>query len=156
MLSVSFGLYGLVKKNISVGPVVSVTAEVLLLSPIALAVLWVMHSAAGGGAFSPGAAPGDSVLLMVSGVLTGTPLILFAYATRRVRMATVGLVQYLNPTLQFFCAVVIFGEPFGRWHAGAFVLIWVALAIYSTAALRAERAARRARASSAVVATGLR
>ena len=153
VLSISFGLYGLVKKNISAGPVVSVTAEVLLLSPIALAVLWVMHAGAGG-AF--GAGVGDSVLLMVSGVLTGTPLILFAYATRRVRMATVGLVQYLNPTLQFFCAVAVFGEPFGRWHAGAFAMIWLALAIYSTVALRAERAARRARASSAALATGAR
>ncbi|MDR9485698.1 MULTISPECIES: EamA family transporter RarD [Sediminimonas] len=155
ILSISFGMYGLVKKYISVGPVVSVTGEVLLLSPIALLVLWIVHTGGdGGGAF--GASVSDSALLAFSGPLTGTPLILFSYATRRVRMATVGLVQYLNPTLQFFCAVIVFGEPFGTWHAAAFALIWTALAIYSFTALRAERAARRARASSSAVATGVR
>ncbi|WP_296765074.1 EamA family transporter RarD [Sediminimonas sp.] len=155
VLSISFGMYGLVKKYISVGPVVSVTAEVLLLSPIALLVLWIFHTGGdGSGAF--GASVSDSALLAFSGPLTGTPLILFSYATRRVRMATVGLVQYLNPTLQFFCAVMVFGEPFGPWHATAFALIWTALAIYSVTAVRAERAARRARAKSSELATGVR
>ena len=155
ILSISFGMYGLVKKYISVGPVVSVTGEVLLLSPIALLVLWIVHTGGdGGGAF--GASVSDSALLAFSGPLTGTPLILFSYATRRVRMATVGLVQYLNPTLQFFCAVIVFGEPFGGWHTAAFALIWTALAIYSFTALRAERAARRARVSSSAVETGVR
>jgi len=154
VLSISFGMYGLVKKYISVGPVVSVTGEVLLLSPIALLVLWIVHSGTDGGAF--GASASDSALLAFSGPLTGMPLILFSYATRRVRMATVGLVQYLNPTLQFFCAVVIFGEPFGGWHIVAFALIWAALAIYSFTALRAERSARRARASASTVVTGVR
>jgi chloramphenicol-sensitive protein RarD len=148
-------MYGLVNKYISVGPVVSVTAEVLLLSPIALLVLWIFHTGGdGSGAF--GASVSDSALLAFSGPLTGTPLILFSYATRRVRMATVGLVQYLNPTLQFFCAVMVFGEPFGPWHATAFALIWTALAIYSVTAVRAERAARRARAKSSELATGVR
>jgi chloramphenicol-sensitive protein RarD len=81
---------------------------------------------------------------MLSGVLTGAPLILFSYAARRVRLGTIGLVQYLNPTLQFLVAVVLFGERFSGWHAGAFALIWVALAIYTWATLRQDRAARRA------------
>lgn len=141
ILSLSFGLYGLIKKRLEVGPVVSVTAEVLMLCPIALIVLVPSHLA-GQGAF--GASVQDSALLAFSGVLTATPLILFSYATKRVRMATVGLVQYLNPTLQFLCAVVIFAEPFGPWHAVAFTLIWIALAIYTAASLRQDRAARRA------------
>jgi chloramphenicol-sensitive protein RarD len=81
----------------------------------------------------------------LSGPLTAVPLILFSYASRRVRMATVGLVQYLNPTLQFVCAVLVFGEPFTRWHGVAFSLIWAALAIYSWQTLSEDRAARKAR-----------
>ena len=141
VLSMSFGLYGLVKKRLSVGPVVSVTAEVLLLAPIAIAVLALAHGQ-GAGAF--GTAWGDSLLLAFSGVLTATPLILFAYATRRIRLGTVGLVQYLNPSLQFLCAVIVFGEPFGPWHGVAFGLIWSALVLYSVATLRQDSAARRA------------
>ncbi|RXV62222.1 EamA family transporter RarD [Roseovarius sp. A46] len=141
VLASSFGLYGLVKKGLSVGPVVSVTAEVLLLSPIALTVLWYFHSS-GNGAFT--ANWRDSLLLAFSGILTGTPLIMFSYATKRVTLATVGLVQYLNPTLQFLVATLIFLEPFSFWHAVAFAMIWTALAIYTTASLRQDRAARRA------------
>lgn len=141
ILASSFGLYGLVKKGLSVGPVVSVTAEVLLLSPIALTVLWYFH-ADGHGAF--GVNWRDSLLLAFSGILTGTPLIMFSYATKRVTLATVGLVQYLNPTLQFLVATLIFQEAFSFWHAVAFAMIWTALAIYTTASLRQDRAARRA------------
>ncbi len=141
VLATTFGMYGLVKKGLSVGPVVSVTAEVLLLSPIALVVLWYFHTG-DGGAF--GRNWQDSLLLMVSGVLTGTPLILFSYATRRVTLATVGLVQYLNPSLQFLVATLIFQEVFSFWHAIAFAMIWTALAIYTTSSLRQDRAARRA------------
>lgn len=141
ILASSFGLYGLVKKGLSVGPVVSVTAEVLLLSPIALTVLWYFH-ADGHGAV--GVNWRDSLLLAFSGILTGTPLIMFSYATKRVTLATVGLVQYLNPTLQFLVATLIFQEAFSFWHAVAFAMIWTALAIYTTASLRQDRAARRA------------
>ena len=145
VLATSFGLYGVVKKMLAVGPVVSVTAEVLLLSPIALAVLAGAHGA-GAGHFAGGLS--DSVLLMVSGPLTATPLILFSIAARRLRLATVGLLQYLNPTLQFLVATLIFRELFTLWHAMAFALIWTALAIYSAAAWRQERAARRVAQSS--------
>jgi chloramphenicol-sensitive protein RarD len=136
-LSTTFGLYGLIKKGLSIGPVVSVTAEVIVLVPIASVILWFAHGD-GQGAF--GADMQDSLLLVLSGALTATPLILFSFATKRVALSTVGLVQYLNPTLQFFCAVVIFGEPFGVWHGIAFPLIWIALALYSIAALRQEKA----------------
>jgi len=65
------------------------------------------------------------------------------YAAKRARLSTLGLVQYINPTLQFACAVFVFAEPFTRWHAIAFPIIWIALALYSIAALRQDRAARR-------------
>lgn len=142
ILAATFGTYGLIKKGINAGPMVSVCAEVLLLSPVALIVLAGFHYGWWGGAPGAGAFGHDwktSVLLMVSGPLTGMPLLMFAYATKRVRMATVGLVQYLNPTLQFAVATLAFGEPVTIWHAIALGLIWTALAIYSSASLRPRR-----------------
>ena len=141
VLAMSFGLYGVVKKGLSVGPVVSVTAEVLILSPIAIVVLALAHGQ-GGGTFATNWQ--DSLLLAFSGILTGLPLILFSYATKRVMLSTIGLVQYLNPTLQFLVATLIFREAFSVWHAIAFGMIWTALALYTTSALRQDRAARRA------------
>ncbi|MBW0157412.1 EamA family transporter RarD [Sedimentimonas flavescens] len=139
MLAGTFGAYGLIKKRLDVGPVVSVTAEVFLLAPLALALLLGLHygwagAAPGSGAF--GSDWGTSLLLAFSGVLTGGPLILFSYAARRVRMATLGLVQYLNPTLQLSVAVIAFHEPITQWHAVALPMIWLALAIYSLTLLR--------------------
>ena len=145
IISISFGLYGYVKKKISTGPVVSVTAEVLLLVPFALAVLYATHRHVGsdghtGGVF--GHSLYDSILLMLSGPLTATPLIFFSYAAKRIPMATLGLLNYLNPTLQFFCAVAIFGEPIGILQFASFGLIWLALALYSGDGFRRERVGR--------------
>jgi len=84
------------------------------------------------------------------------PLILFSYATRRVSMTSIGLIQYLNPTLQFFCAVLVFAEPFTVWHKFAFPLIWIALVVYSIEALWREtslRSANRKAAASVTTAT---
>ena len=141
ILATSFGLYGLIKKRIEAGPVVSVTAEVMLLVPIALIVLGQVHMK-GEGAF--GANLMDSLLLAFSGLLTATPLIMFSYAAKRVHLATVGLVQYINPTFQFLVATLVFREVFSFWHAIAFAMIWVALAIYTIAALRQDKTLRNA------------
>ena len=148
-IALSFGFYGLIKKRVSAGPVVSVTTEVLFLAPLALFWLWGVHTQGWTGiAGRTGAAFGsnwhDSLILMFSGPLTALPLILFSYASRRVTMATIGLTQYLNPTLQFLVATLAFREPFGFWHAVAFPLIWLALALYSAETLRQDRASRRA------------
>ena len=143
LVSISFGLYGYVKKKISVGPVVSVTAEVLLLAPFALTVLYIIHGSGVGGGGIFGQILDDSVLLMLSGPLTATPLILFSYAAKRIPMATLGLLNYVNPTLQFFCAIVIFAEPIGVVQIASFGLIWLALALYSADSFRNERASVR-------------
>ena len=148
LLAGTFGLYGAVKKHLPVGPMVSVTIEILFFLPVGFTMLGLQH-ASGQGAF--GRELWDSALLILSGPLTATPLILFSTAARRVPMATVGILQYLNPTLQFFCAVVILGELFTVWHQMAFALIWVAVAVFSVAILRQERASRRA----AIAATGV-
>lgn len=149
MLAGSFGLYGLIKRAVQAGPVVSVTAEVLLLAPLALVWLRGVHGSGWGGLTGRTLATfghdlSDSLLLIVSGPLTATPLILFSYASKRVSYAAVGLVQYINPTLQFLVATMIFREPFTLWHGLAFGLIWSALMLYSGDSLRQERALRRA------------
>ncbi|MDU9003612.1 EamA family transporter RarD [Sedimentitalea todarodis] len=140
-LATTFALYGVIKKLLPVGPIVSVTCEVLIAVPIALAVVFWLYM---NGAVSPSYSVGDAVLLVASGPTTAFPLILFTIAARRVPMATVGLLQYLNPTLQFLCAVVLFGEVFTPYHQIAFPMIWIALAVYSVATLRHDRATRRA------------
>ena len=132
-LSLSFGAYSALKKRLEMGPVVSVTGEVILLLPIALGLMVYF------GATGTSGVQGDIWtigLLMVSGPLTAIPLILFSYATRRVDLATIGILQYLNPTLQFLCALLILQEPFGYWYAIAFPMIWIALILYSAATWR--------------------
>ena len=148
VLASTFGLYGVVKKMIGIGSMLSVTAEVVLLAPLALIWLLGVHYLGWQGlAAHPGGFFGqdtrDTLLLMLSGPLTAGPLILFSFAAQRVALATVGLVQLLSPTLQFAVAVLLFREPFTPYHAIAFALIWVALALYSGQALARERAARR-------------
>lgn len=135
-LATTFGGYGMIKKRLTIGPVISVTGEVALLAPIALLVLIL------GTQELPNTR--DLALLILSGPLTATPLILFSYASRRIAYGTLGLVQYVNPTLQFVCAVVVFGEPFGPINATAFALIWTALALYSGAGFwKSARSASR-------------
>jgi chloramphenicol-sensitive protein RarD len=147
-LALSFGGYGLVKNRLGLGPVLGVFLETALLAPLAIVWLAGLHI----GLWSdPGGRPGavfgqdaaTSVMLLLSGpLMTGTPLILFSFAARRIRLATLGLVQYLNPSLQFLVAVLVFGEAFTPWHALAFPLIWIGLALYSRASLRQDRATR--------------
>lgn len=147
-LAGTFAAYGMIKKQLDVGPVVSVTAEVLLLAP--LAILWIATQGTGVGGTN---AWHTHLLLALSGPLTATPLILFSYAAKRARLSTIGLVQYVNPTLQFSCAVFVFSEPFTKWHAIAFPIIWSALVVYSIATLRQDRAARKVAVSSPVIVT---
>lgn len=136
-VSVSFGIYGVIKKSLSIPAIVTVTLEVLLLSPIALMILYIHHASDSGGQF--GQSLSVSFLLILSGLMTATPLILFSYATRRVELATVGILQYINPSLQFLCATVLFLEPLSIWHAFAFPLIWIALALYSWASVQTAK-----------------
>jgi len=155
-LAGSFAIYGVVKKQLNVGPVVSVTTEVLLLLPLALIWLWGVHSQGWTGvdgrnlgAF--GRSWYDSGLLMLLGLMTGGPLVLFAYAAKRLGFATQGLVFYLSPSLHFLLAALVFGEVVSRWHMIAFPMIWAALVIYSINAVTQERALRKAAAKSSTV-----
>jgi len=141
ILAITFGFYGVIKKQLTAGPVISVAAEVFILLPLALVWLWGVHFAAWTGPTGRNFAGFGqdawlSFLLVLAGPITGLPLMLFSYASRRVNYSTIGLVQYLNPTLQGLVAVFVLGEVFTGWHIIAFALIWVALAIYSVEAFR--------------------
>ena len=128
ILSFSFSIYAVLKKKLTISPIVSVTGEVLVLIPVGLLLLFYFHMD-GEGSF--GSDWKITSLLALSGPLTAVPLILFSYGTWKVNLSTAGILQYLNPSLQFFCAAYIFMEPLSKWHMVAFPLIWVALIIYS-------------------------
>ena len=133
ILAVSFSFYAVLKKRIKISPMVSVTAEVLILIPLALLIILYFHQGQGG---SFGVDFLTSFLLALSGPLTAAPLILFSYGALRVELSTVGILQYINPSLQFFCAAVIFSEPLTIWHFLSFPMIWTALALYSWAGVK--------------------
>jgi chloramphenicol-sensitive protein RarD len=143
-LAVSFSLYGLLRKVISVDALPGLTTETLLLMPLAVAYLaWCQWS--GSGALTT-QGPGVAALLVGSGLVTAIPLFLFAYGARALPYSTVGVLQYIAPTLQLMCGVVFFREGFGPALAAGFVLIWLALLIYAADGLwRAHSAARAAR-----------
>ena len=138
-LSSTFAIYGAVKKTMGADSLVSVTAEAALMVPLAVCgVLFLSETRL---TFDL-----TLVLLMLSGLLTAGPLMLYSYAAKHMRLASLGVVSYVNPTLQFLVAWMIFGELLTIWHAIAFPLIWLALVLYSGASLASERK-RSARAS---------
>jgi chloramphenicol-sensitive protein RarD len=146
-LAVTFAMYGALKRRLRVDPVASVAAEVALLTPVALIWIALVHGGWTGMPGRSGAMFGTdwsvTVLLMLAGPITAVPMLLFSYAAQRVVLPTLGLIQYMNPTLQFLCAVVVFAEPVSVWHALAFPVIWLALALYSYDAARHARHLRR-------------
>jgi chloramphenicol-sensitive protein RarD len=158
-IALTFAFYGVAKKGLAADPTASVTAEVVLLAPFALGWLAALHlgvvtfSSAGGDAGWFGRDLGTSAALMASGLVTAVPLILFSVAARNNRLATVGLVQYINPSLQFIGAVMFYGEVVTQYHLVAFGLIWLGLMLYSADALRRERRARNSCASVATSGT---
>ena len=150
-LAGSFGLYGLAKSYAgrTTGAVASLGVETLLLTPLALILmLWLDHQ--GQGHFLRDGA-GRSLLLMTTGIVTTVPLTMFAAAARRLPLSLVGMLQYLAPSLQFIIAVYVEHEamPPSRWVG--FALIWVALAIISTDAVRQTRRKRRQRRDQAAI-----
>jgi chloramphenicol-sensitive protein RarD len=138
-LAATFGTYGLIRKVVKVESVPGLATETLLLAPFALALL-LWSEAHGSGAFGHSSATVHA-LLVGSGLVTALPLALFAYGARLIPLSTVGLVQYIGPTLQFLIGVLVFHEAFPWTRAIGFAFIWTALAIY--AADGAWRARRR-------------
>jgi chloramphenicol-sensitive protein RarD len=128
-LAGTFGAYGLLRKKSPLGPLTGLGLETLLLAPLALTFLvWQQHTGAGAlGRVSPV----EHVMLVSAGVVTAVPLLLFAYGARRIRLSTLGLLQYIAPTVQFALGRWFFHEPFTRERAFAFAFIWAGLALYT-------------------------
>jgi len=129
-LAASFGLYGLIRKVAPVGPLVGLSIETMLLTFPAAAYL-IYLGIKGQAAFLSGSIRIDLLLLGTS-VLTAGPLIFFVAGAKRIRLSTVGLLQYIAPTGIFLLAVFYFDEPFSKAQVWTFIMIWTALAIYST------------------------
>ncbi|GJD36714.1 EamA family transporter RarD [Methylobacterium aerolatum] len=134
-LAVSFALYSLIRKVVAVDSLVGFLAETLVLLP--LAVGWLVVSPQ---PFLP-AAPRDLLLLMLTGVTTAFPLIWFAAAAARLRLTTLGLLQYVAPTGLLLLSVLAYGEQLEPHRVAMFVLIWAGLALYTIDALRSRRPA---------------
>jgi len=141
-LAVSFSLYGFVRKIISVEALPGLTTETLLLMPLAAGYLAWCQWAGSGALTTQGA--GVAALLIGSGLITAIPLFLFAYGARLLPYSTVGVLQYIAPSLQLLCGVVLYRESFGPARAAGFALIWAALLIYAVDGLWRARSAARA------------
>lgn len=138
-LAATFGLYGLARKQVPVDAVSGLWLETLAMLPVAL--LYALWQAGEGHAVFSGHDVGTTLLLVVAGILTALPLMAFAAATQRLNLATVGMLMYINPTLQFATAVWLFNEPLQPARLLTFGLIWLGLGIYSWAAWEKYRQA---------------
>ena len=136
-LCVTFALYGLLRKVVSADAVTGLAIETAFLFPAA--VLWLGWVALSGGA-PFGGSPGEGGLLLLAGLVSMTPLLLFTAAARRLPYSTLGMLQFLAPTLQFLLAVLLYGERFSLAHAVAFGAIWTALALYVAGLRRQAKA----------------
>ncbi len=141
LLAASFGVYGLIKKRVQVSSTVSVAAESLVMSPLAVGYLVFLHSS-GEGTFGHHGA-GHAGLLIASGLITALPLLCFAQGAKSLPLATIGMLQYMTPCMQMLWAVFITQEHFSVHRWIGFGIIFVAVAIYLADLLRWRAAARR-------------
>ena len=141
MLATSFAVYSLLRKTAKVDALAGLTVETALLLPFALGYVVHLHRAGEGG-FGQGDVRAD-LLLMAAGPVTMLPLLWFTNAARRLRLTTVGILQYLSPSAQFAVAVYLFGEPMSADKLVAFAFIWTALALYTADAILTIRRQRR-------------
>ena len=137
-LTFSWGFYAFFKRRLPIGPNQGFMLEILVLSPFALGFLLYLANQ-GTGLFLTNSA--NTWLLLGSGVATAVPLLLYANAAKRLRLSTIGILQYITPTMIFLLAIFLFGEDFSGARVIAFPMIWLALLIYTTSMLRQMRAA---------------
>ena len=147
-LAASFGLYGLMKKLVRVEAAPGLFVETAVMLVPAAVFLVVLHARGGGTLGEAGV--GHALLLVSSGIATAVPLLLFAASTRRVPLSTVGLLQYVTPLMQLALGVFVFHEPMPPARLVGFVIVWVALAVFSVDSLRQARAGARRRAADTV------
>ena len=141
-LAATFGLYGLMKKLVKVEAAPGLFVETALVAVPAAAFLGVLH-AGGSGTFGHFGV-GHSLLLISSGIATAIPLLLFATAARRIPLSTVGLLQYVTPSMQLVIGVFVYDEPMPPARLVGFAIVWLALAVFTVDSLRhARRSSRR-------------
>jgi chloramphenicol-sensitive protein RarD len=140
LLAFSFALYGVVRKKTDVGPLVGLFWETLLMTPLAL--LWLLALDRRGILVFDPVRLDEALLLAGTGLVTLVPLVLFATGVRRLNLSTIGLMQYLAPSMTFILAVFLFNEPFTPDHAITFACVWTALALFTVAGWRQYRGAR--------------
>lgn len=128
-LAVSFGLYGMLRKQLEVGPMVGLFWETVLMLPFATAwLIWVGQQGTLTAEFGEAS---QTAILIGTGLMTVLPLVLFAAGVRRLYLSTIGLMQYIAPSLSFSMAIFLFKEPFGLDHGVTFGCIWTGLVLYS-------------------------
>lgn len=137
VLAFSFGTYGLLKKQAGVGAVASLAVETAVLAPVALGYVVVLALVGQATFASHGA--GHALLLASAGVVTAVPLLAFGAAATRIPLSTLGVLQYLAPSLQLVCGLVVTHEAFGVPQAVGFGLVWVALVLFTSDLVRAHR-----------------
>lgn len=140
VLAVSFGTYGLIKKQVGMEGLQSFGVETAVVAGPALAYLLVLGQSGDGTFTTEGA--GHAVLLAAGGVVTATPLILFGAAAVRIPLTTLGLLQYVNPAMQFAIGVLVNHEPMPAARLAGFVLVWVSLMVFASDAVSAVRRRR--------------
>ncbi|MGO4908935.1 EamA family transporter RarD [Pseudorhodobacter sp. W20_MBD10_FR17] len=136
-LTLSWGFYAYFKKQLPIGPNQGFTLEILLLTPFAIAYIIYAQTAGNSHFFSGNAT--DTALLFGCGLVTAIPLMLYANGAKLLRLSTIGIMQYVAPTMIFLIAVFAFGEPFGLPRMIAFPMIWAALVLYSIAMFRGRK-----------------
>jgi chloramphenicol-sensitive protein RarD len=139
-LCLSFGLYGLLRKQSGTAAIPGLFVETILLLP--LAIVFLIYLQQSRALNFGGAGWWLSILLVSTGVVTAVPLFWFGYAARHLRLITIGFLQYLSPIGSFFLGVFLYHEPFTRGHLVTFILIWIALAVFSAEAVLRWRLAR--------------
>jgi len=136
-LSVTFGCYGLLRKTVAANGIVGLTVESIVLFPAAGG--WVVYGILMGRGPLGNFDRTTDLLLLLSGLVTTVPLLFFIEAARRLRLSTIGFLQYLSPSIAFLLAVAVFHEPFSTTQLVSFVIIWTALVIVSIDSVVAYR-----------------
>ena len=134
VMGVTFAIYGLLKKNMNLDPLKTVALEIAILSPLAIFFLLFMII------YFPQHIQNltyyNYIVLLFSGLITAVPLWLFSMATLKLKYSTIGMINYLNPSIQFLIVITIFLEPFTSLHLFSFLIIWLSLVLYSFNSIR--------------------
>ncbi|KXG86409.1 EamA family transporter RarD [Agrobacterium bohemicum] len=139
-LTVSWGFYAFFRKTLPIGPTQGFLLEVLLLTPPALA--FIIYLMSTGQAHFMAGTPTDTWLLIASGIVTATPLIFYGNGAKLLKLSTIGIMQYIAPSMIFIIAIFVFHEPFDTVRLIAFIMIWLALVIYTVPGLIRSRASK--------------